>query len=291
MTNFIDTVVAVARKLAVLRTGTATSGSATTLADTVHRTEVDEHFIDGTIFITGTTDDLAPLNEWGIVSAFVNATGLATFTELTAVIGAGDTYGIISSRFPLDIIKTAINDEIIKYKAPRFDRTSLDVVIGQSEYTLPAGINRYNLINVYEETNDDADDPRWVAVDFEVQAATAGSQHTLTVKGQRLGSGNDFMLEYSSWCAPLLNPTDILDESIPLPRLVVHAAAQAVLIVMSTHNSAGELDKELWKFLRDQADEADKRYPVRPIQRKARVQTVGGSYQRSESVIKPPPQP
>lgn len=275
MTTLFDATMAVARKLGVLRLGTATGGSATTTIDTA-RIEVDDEFNGGTIWLYETDDTLSPQGKWAIISDFVNSTGVITHDTMTDSVEAGDRYGISTARFPLDIIKTAINDEIIKYKAPRYDATSLDVVSGQSEYTLPTGITKSNLLNVYEETVDDADNHRWVPLTFHVQPAASGTAHTLVIDSRRVSVGNDFLLEYMSWCLPLDDATDIIDESIPLPRITVHAAAQAVLIVMQTYSSGNELDMDLWKSLTKQAEEADKRYPVRPANKQGKVLEVGG---------------
>lgn len=274
MTTLFDVTLAVARKLGVLRTGTVDSGSTTTCVDAL-RTEVSNHYNGGTLFVTDTTDDAAPKSEYARVSAF--ASGTITHDELTATLAAGDKYGVMTSRFPLDIILSAINDELINYKAPRYDATSLDVVTAQKEYTLPAGIDKYNLLNVYEETQDDADDPRYVPLDFEVRPAAAGSQHTLVIQSTMITTGNDFLLEYMSWCIPLAEASDTIDESIPLPRLVVIAAAQTVLTVMNTFASGNKLEMEHWKQLTSQAEEAKKRYPIRPTQRRGRVMEAGGT--------------
>ena len=283
MTTLFDATLAVARKLGVLRTGTVDSGSQTTCVDATRR-EVDSSFNGGTIWAIDTTDDAAPKNEWAVISDYVLSTGTLTHGALSAVFGAGDTYGITTQRFPLDIIKTAINDELIKYKAPRYDATTLDVVKDQSEYTLPVGIYKNNLLNVYESTVDDDNNNRWVPLQFEVQPADSGSQHTLVVKSRRVSVDNDFLLEYMAWCLPLDAFGDVIDESIPLPRLVVHAAAQTVLIVMQTYSSSNELDMDLWKFLSKQAEDSVDRYPIRPTQRKGRVMQAGGHETLKETI-------
>lgn len=278
MTTLFDLTLAVSRKLAVLRTGVATGGSTTTTVDSLRR-EVDDSFNGGTVWnITN--------SEYARVTDFANATGTITHPAITSV-DVGDSYGVATRKYPLDIMISAINNEVIKYKAPRYDATTLDVVAKQSEYTLPAGITKYNLINVYESTNDDSDDNRWVPLTFEVQPDTAGQQHTLIIHSRRVSTGNDFLLEYDAWCSPMTDASDVLDESIAVPRIVVHAAAHCVLMVMQTESSSNDLDEELWKMLVDQAKDADARYPVRPTRRKGNVMEAGGRSKSSNMFTYP----
>lgn len=291
MTTLHDASLAVARKLAVLIRGTVDSGSATTCVDALRR-EVDDHFIGGTIWAINTTDDAAPAGEWAIVTDFEKSSGTITHESLTAVFGAGDTYGIATNRFPLSTIITAINDQLINYKAPRYDATSLDVVVNQSEYTLPAGITKYNLLNVYESTVDDSDNNRWSVLKFRVQPAAAGSQHTLVIESRRIGVGNDFLLEYESWVEPVSLATDVIDESIPLPRLAIHAAANVVLMTMSQFASGNDLDMELWKFLTKQAAEYDRKWPTRPTKKRGKVMESGGTpFPEKEGLVAAPAAP
>jgi len=158
MATMFNATLQLANKLGVLRVSTATGGTTTTLLDT-KRTEGDDAFNGGTIWLI--TDaggaSAAPEGEWATVSDFANTGGVFTVSTMTAP-ASGDTYGCATARYPLDVLKTAINNELIKYKIPRYDRTSLDIVANQSEYTLPAGIRGEKLVNVYEEKDTDTSD-------------------------------------------------------------------------------------------------------------------------------------
>jgi hypothetical protein len=278
MTNLFDATLAVVRELGVARQGTATSGSTTTLIDT-GRSEVDDAFNGGTVWIISDAGgaSAAPEGEWATISDWVNSTGTATISTLTASVGDGDVYVIATARYPLDVLISAINSELIKYWVPRWDKTSLDVIADQSEYTLPSGIHKYNLINVYETTTSDSNENRPVHLSYEVHTADAGSQHTLEIKSRNITSGNNIWLEYLSHPTPISAATDTIDEAIRLPNLVAHAAARAILISMQTYGSANDMDKDLRKELKEEAEKLDRRYPQRIPSKRGNVNEAAAS--------------
>lgn len=277
MTNLFDVTLAITRELGAARQGTATNGSTTTVIDT-SRTEVDDSFNGGTVWII--TDaggaSAAPEGEWASVSDWVNSTGTATVSTLTAGVAAGDIYVIATARYPLDVLISAVNSELIKYWVPRWDKTSLDILANQSEYELPSGINKYNLVNVYEATQDDSNENRPVHLNYRVHTAAAGSQHTLEIMSRGVTAGNDIWLEYLHHPDPVSAATDTIDEAIRLPNLVAHSAAQALLISMQTYGSANEMDKDLRKELMDKAKRLDLQYPQRKPQRRGNVNEAAG---------------
>jgi len=274
MTTLFDATLAVARELGVARQGTATGGSTTTIIDT-GRNEVDDAFNGGTAWIVS-ADSAAPEDEYATISDWVNSTGTATISAVTAAVASGDVYVLTTARYPLDVLISAINSELIKYWVPRWDKTSLDVVSGQSEYDLPAGINKYNLVNVYETTSTDSDQNRPVHLNFRVHTAVAGSQHKLEIMSRNVVAGNDIWLEYLSHPDPISAVTDTIDEAIRLPNLVAHSAAQALLISMQTYGSANDMDKDLRKELMNKADKLDLMYPQRKPVRRGRVNEAAG---------------
>ncbi|MFC1995671.1 hypothetical protein ACFLVM_02200 [Chloroflexota bacterium] len=70
----------------------ATSGSTTTLADTVNLTQADDYWNDWELTIESTTDGLAPQGESQTVVDFVQSTNTLTTGAFTVAIEAGDTY-------------------------------------------------------------------------------------------------------------------------------------------------------------------------------------------------------
>ena len=287
-TTLFNATLALASELGVLRTRLATGGSTSTLLDSVGRTEEDDNYNGGTVWLI--TDaggaSAAPEGEFPIITDFANTGGVvsATFTVAPA---AGDTYGIATARYPRDVLIEAINRQLVKYKMKRYDATSLDVVSAQSEYTLPAGITGANLIGVYESTVDDSNDNQWVELNFHVQEAATGSTHTVVIDSKMIGVDNDFLLEYYDWHPRLYLSTDKIDGDIPLALILPAAAAHAEIIRMRTYGSESKLDIDMLQFARQEAEKAERRYPMRYKQRRGSINEAGGSYSRETGVVHP----
>ena len=272
MTTMFNAVLELVNMLGTLRVSTATGGDTTSILDT-KRLEADDTWNGGSAFII--TDaggaSAAPEGEWARVSDFANTGGDITISAVTAAIAAGDTYGVSAGRYPLDVLISAINNEIIKHKIPRYDTTSLDIVAGQSEYDLPVGINGNNLIGVYESTSTDSDDNQWTPLSFSVQEAATGTQHVLVIESRSVGTGNDIMLEYLSRLSPLYLATDVIDDIVPMARILPAAAAQCELIRMRTYDSGDPLDIEMLKFYRDEARQSKLENPIRLPAKRGKV--------------------
>ena len=272
MTTMFNAVLELVNMLGTLRVSTATGGDTTSILDT-KRLEADDTWNGGSAFII--TDaggaSAAPEGEWARVSDFAETGGDITISAVTAAIAAGDTYGVSAGRYPLDVLISAINNEIIKEKIPRYDTTSLDIVAGQSEYTLPVGINGNNLVGVYESTSTDSDDNQWTPLSFSVQEAATGTQHVLVIESRSVGTGNDIMLEYLSRLSPLYLATDVIDDIVPMARILPSAAAQCETIRMRTFDSGDPLDIEMLKFYRDEARQAKLENPIRLPAKRGKV--------------------
>jgi len=273
MTTLFNATLQLATRLGAVRVSTATGGSTTTVVDTVARTESDDSWNGGTVWIidgsAGATD--APTGEWARVTDFVNSTSTLTIEAVTAAVGATDTYAVASGRYPLDVLRTAINNELVRYKIPLYDTTSLDVIANQSEYTLPAGIYYHNLRGVYEGINDDSNDNRWAPVNFHVLGASSGSQHTLVIDSRNVTVGNDLMLEYVSELTPLYTASSTIDPIIDMDLILDAAAFNAEVIRQRTYASGNDLDMEMMKWLREDAQIARMKHPNRLPQKRGKV--------------------
>lgn len=272
MTTMFDATLELASELGVLRTSTATGGTATTLIDT-KRTESDDAYNGGTIWLI--TDaggaSAAPEGEWARVSDFVNSTGTFTMAAMTAAPANEDEYGCATGDFSLDMLISAINKELKKYTKTRYDRTSLDIESDQSEYTLPSGIRGDNLINVYEETDTDTDDSNPVPLNFWVQEADTGSQHTLVIDTTNVTAGNDITLEYEERLTSVYSASDVIDDVVPLARILPAAAANARMTRMSTDGVSSPVEVELIRMHREDARRAERENLIRKPARRGRV--------------------
>jgi hypothetical protein len=263
MTDLFDATLALADTLGILRISTATGGGTTSIVDTAC-TEGNDIPNGGTAWII--TDaggaSAAPEGEFAKISDYASSGTTFTIGTLTAAVASGDRYGYAGGRYPLDVLISAINSALRKTRVPRWNTTSLDTVAGQSEYTLPAGIYRNNLLNVYVSTNDDSDDNGWARVNFRVQGAATGSQHTLVIIS-KVDTGVDIALEYLAPHAAVYAATDAIDPIIPIERITAMAAPRCELIRMRTYSSESELDIEMRKELKSEEREAEMRFPIR----------------------------
>jgi len=262
-----------ANSLGILRSSTATGGSATTIVDT-SRTETDDAFNPaGTAWIIKDVGgaSAAPEGEWARVSDWVLSTHTATISTVTAAVGAGDTYGIATGDFPLDVLINAINKEIVKYKQPLWDLTSLDITNAQTEYDLPSGIRKDNLIGVFESTVDDANNGKWVELNWYVRASATSVVHVLVVDSSNVGVGNDIGLRYMSPLVPLYEHDDVIDDIVPMARILDTAAANARAIRMNTYSSGSKLGIELMRMSREDAVLARAENPVRYPRKRGNV--------------------
>ena len=277
MSTLFNATLQLANRLGVLVTSTATDGDTTSCIDS-KRTESDDFFNGGALWVI--TDaggaSAAPEGEWARVTDFANTGGDITISAVTAAIASGDTYGVTAGKYSLDLLMTAINNEIVKHKVVRYDRTSLDIVSGQSEYTLPAGIRADNLLNVYEETDSDSDDSKPTPLNFEVQTAATGTQHTLVIKSRDVTAGYDIMLEYKTFLTPLYLASDTIDDSLPLARILDSAAGHARLLVMSTGGAVSKLEIEAVNWHREDAALARAENPIRLPSKRGRVNESAG---------------
>ena len=124
-----------ARSTGGLVQGTATAGSTTTLTDLVNLKRFgDDHLIGGDLYITDTTDDLAPEGEVRYISDFVGSTGVVTVdTAFTVAPGAGDTYDVYL-KYTKEDLDTAIMLAISDWRMV----TTLTLNSNLAEYTLSA---------------------------------------------------------------------------------------------------------------------------------------------------------
>jgi hypothetical protein len=137
--------------------GTATSGSLTTVVDTNILTQTDNYWRDrvGRIFIKTTTNGLAPEGESRRIASSTQSTKTVTVElPFSAAVEAGDTYGIaVFSNARLDNIITGLLKEFSKYRPQKFNET-LTVSSGNNRFapTSAASIRYINRIHERDVT-------------------------------------------------------------------------------------------------------------------------------------------
>jgi len=122
--------------------GTATGGSKTTVVDTAALTQADDYWNGRRIYITSTTDGLAPQGESRKIADFVNSTKTITVEmALSAAAESGDTYQI--AIWPDSVYNALIKAALSAYSKYRPYRSTgtLAMVCGTRYYDPPTGVD------------------------------------------------------------------------------------------------------------------------------------------------------
>ena len=263
--TLFDLVYATAVKLpGGLREGTATGGSTTTIIDTVGFKNLDNDYLNGgTAFIIQTTDALAPQGQYRVISDYVASTKTATVTPaFSATAGAGDMYGVMTSRYPLSTIIQKINEVLVSLPAyPVTDVANLATVLNKREYLLPATTRRdLRDVEIEEGTEGDTDDRRYTRVyNWDVIPATATTGELLRLTYD-LPVGRILKLTYAEYHAPMRDYDDELEEVVHPDRIIFEAAAG--LVQWYQDKSRTKDYKETLAMLQTLAERAKLNYPM-----------------------------
>jgi hypothetical protein len=257
----------------IIQEGVATGGSATTIVDTVMRTEADDYWNEGALIVLETTDDLAPAWEMRTISDFVNTTSTVTVgTAFSAAVGAGDSYAILKKRYPLNIIKQQVNLALTRLGAVPREDTSLTAVADQTEYTLPLVANPLLRQVWYNTNDDDSNDNQWSEiVNWSVRHGAPGTGDTLIIP--QLTAGKTIRLIYMGRHARLEADDDYLQEDIPVERVVYPAA----LGCLQWYRDKTRTDdfRDMILYLQDLTTEFESLYPIIQPRRPNKLFEVG----------------
>lgn len=197
--------------------GTATGGSTTTLIDTGGRSEPEDFFDQGTLFIvSGNNANSAP-----VISNWNGTTKTFTFAAFGTACAAGDIYAAIPKDFPKGVMVEAINGVLRGVKLPKQDAT-LVTVANQEAYTLPAGV--FDVMNVEVATDTAApymyvQHHRWREIDGDIVFHTGFEPGT---------AGYKIRLSYNEAHAEVADDDDIINDLIDRDFLKWSAAAYAL---------------------------------------------------------------
>jgi len=248
-----------AKLLGGFRSGLATGGSSTTVADT-NRNEQDDYFNQGTLFVIDTIGDGAPIGEYGEIVDFVQSTGLFTINHyFNAAVGAGDRYGVIPSYSP-DSLLEAINIALHGVPYEMHDSTSIDTVADQTEYELPAFIAGIDIREIRIQTISDEDNANgWELVYNWDYIAMGPGLNDLLVLPINLEEDVDIDITYISRPKPMYVWTDHIDKSIPVDRIIYRAAVWC-LMERFGQGTGNETIQARINYLLERAEDADSQH-------------------------------
>lgn len=255
-----------AKSLDSLVQATATAGSTTTLTDLVDLARYpDDHFIGADLYITDTTDDLAPKGEVRYISDSVQSTGVLTVDAVfTATVGAGDTADVYLrySKAELDQALTlAVSDW-------RFI-TSLSLSSLTAEYALTGtGLHAANQVAGVFIRSTASPDEAWQPIWY--RAWDTNGTITLELDTAQIDSSYSCRVEYR---AQYVTPTDTAVTGGDLWRHILRAQS---FIYRAKMQSAPAPDFDHWAGLYREAMERLQTEPApRDKARKARLQDWG----------------
>ena len=276
--NLFDLTYQLATELGILEESTATGGSTTTLDDDVMRTEVDDYWNQGTVWILADSAGSAtlPVGQYAVISDFDATNDRCTIGTVTNGPASGDTYAIAHKLFLLGDLITAINRAIRDVgPIPTTDTTTIDTAAAQTEYDLPIAANT-DLLEVWVETKlDDTNDYQWAKRrDWYIQRTAVGTADLLVFPEQP-PYPRDVKLVYLAPHVKLSAYTDKLSESVPYERVIYKAAVHALNnFRMKTRNDDDWLAKSINDYEKRSA-QADLMYPIRAPKKLGRMLSLG----------------
>ena len=249
-------------ELGQLTVNVATAGSTTTIVDSkASNSGRTDQWKEGVAFIIEDSAgaSAAPEGQYARISGYTDGSGTwALDAALTAVVAAGDTYGVAAGgRYPFRTMIEIINKAIRSLgDIVTFDTTTLDTANNKTEYTIDKDWKRKGPIRVDIQTRTgDSDDNRWYGVyNWEYIPAAPGSDGLMILSGD-LPSDFDLRVAYLDQHPRLNSFADVIDEAIH-PELAVAACVEKALS-WQNRKLRGRNDhvKEEWNKARSDLDE------------------------------------
>lgn len=225
--TFYELIRSVAKQLMEARAGIATGGSTTTLIDT-NLDAPNDYYNGGLLFVDHTVPVINKITDWA------SATFTFTFPTSTAV-AAGIKYTVVNERFPLDVIKNAINQCLIEDVGMimMVDET-ITAVDDQEMYTLPANVSDVRRVEIGTE------DETW-----KTNYCWQEELGKLRFLNDKPATGDTIRVHYATSHAELIDLDDTLDDRLNID-MIIHAACIHALqwrITKVRENEPGLKDK------------------------------------------------
>lgn len=256
----------------------ATGGTTTTVVDSAFTNKKGDNFYaQGSngghiLFMSSTTDGLAPQGQFGEISAFVNsATPTFTVPTMTAAAGAGDIYTVVKPTLTAYEMIAAVNDGLRRLGELDCVNTTLTGLASTLAYTLPSGINVTNIKKV--EIGNDSISYGWVDANLyglSVQPKAAGTGDQLLFTHQppydsTTAANQTIKITYHAPHPTLAVYSDYVEKSVP-DELAIAFCAEAAMIFLMRKRPSNYGDKTRLALLGDiqnRRGEAEFKYPIR----------------------------
>lgn len=225
--TFYELIRSVAKQLMEARSSAATGGSTTTLVDALLDAPND-YYNGGLLFVDHATPVINKITDWA------SATFTFTFATSTAVT-ATTKYTVVNERFPLDVIKNAINQCLVEdVGAIMMVDESIVAEDDTERYALPDGV--YDVRRVEIGTEDET---------WNVNYCWQEELGELRFLNDKPSEGETIRVHYVATHEELIDLDDVLDDRLNVD-MIVHAACVHALqwrITKVRENEPGLKDK------------------------------------------------
>ena len=221
--TLFDLTYRVMRELGLTHDGTATGGAATTINDTVDRTEANDYWNGGTAWILYDAGGAgaSPEGKYAKITDSTSA-GALTIVTVTDAVAAGDRYSVSRNIVPLEIVIQKINQALFALGSVPLYSTATAIAANQTEYSLPAAVR--DIRRVSYQTVDDSNDNRWVELQgWFIQPNNTSGGADVLILPEQLSASFDMKIDYMAPHPSLNIYSDILYDAVP-PELVVYPA-------------------------------------------------------------------
>ena len=278
--TLFDISLKVARELQIVLDGKATGGTTGTVLDALDRTEADNYWQKGSVWLWYDAGGLAaaPEGEFSILTSSASSTGTLTLRNAFSVAPAsGDRYAVarkIGNTTWLDVILQKVNQALQELgPIPQVDVTTVTMATAQTEYTLPIRANQDLRQVLIQRQTIDANDNRWQELfNYQITPATPGNAATLRLPWQYT-SAHDLMLVYLDYHAEMQVATDVLSDHIPIERVIFPTALECLKWRKELNTGDNRWDDRIGR-LEVKVAEMAAQYPISKPQRAGKVTLI-----------------
>ena len=266
------------RPLGLINKSKATSGSATTVVDTTLAGKwKNNQWKDGWMYVSKTTDGLAPQGEFNRISLYDNSTSTFTVdTAFTAVVGAGDTYIYIDDTYPGLMLIDFANDGLRSLDMLDLtDIATITIADDKLEYAGAVAWKRAKPWKIERATSADTNAYGWVEItDWNYDSSAAGSAPLILFKQQYTSGYPTIKVHYKDLHPEVTLYSDKIREEVH-PDLAVSAMAVKALEWYVTSNSGqDDFSNQRLADARNELDRMRVLHPVTKAQRTYSTKTI-----------------
>jgi hypothetical protein len=263
-------------ELGQLRVGTASGGSASTLADAeLARQHAEDEWRGGAIFMAQGAEP--PAGEFARVASFAAASGTFTFAAaLSEAVEAGMRYGLASAYYPLETMIELVNSALRGLgDIPLVDEDSL-VTGGESVYAATAEWTRRRPLRIdyLAVPGVSAGNPWKTIFDWDFVPAQPGASG-LILFNEALPSGRPLRVWYQAAHPRLGAHSDEIAAAIA-PDLAVAAGVERALRWQRARQASDDHLAALWEVAQEELNAAKRSFPIWKPRRAARLLAVRG---------------